>query len=158
MFYWLIKLFFIRCMQGRVCITLFIYWSDCSWVFPLCSRFPNPGCLNQLTFFDTKSNFTLHLTCQFLVTFLLKKKKDFLPSMQTSGSNSLRKWMAVNITQKNHVFSALCEFAVLKSVLPLLQFCLWCAVGFFYFFFMISCLYGVFLFLVINPCYCYCMH
>ncbi len=38
-----------------------------------------------------------------------KKKKNILPSMQPSWSNSLRKWMAVNITQKNHVFSALCE-------------------------------------------------
>lgn len=114
----------------------------------LCSRFPNPGCLNQVGLFLHK--ITFYSSFNMPISRNISAKKN-LPSMQTSGSNSLRKWMVVNITQKNHVFSALCEFAVLKV------FCLFYTSAFgvlfdyYYFFFMISCVFGVFLFLVINP-------
>lgn len=107
MLYWLIKLFFICRMQGRVCITL-IYLLK--WLYLNLPLYV-PGVWTQFAFFfDTKSIFeiiiSVHLTWQFHLNVLhwKKEKTKNLPSMQTSVSNTLREWMAVNITHKNHVF------------------------------------------------------
>lgn len=139
MLYWLIKLFFIHRMQGRVCITLFIFWSDCIWVFPIhvpdfqiqvvwtqeytFGSIQRSPCLflyilaEVFKILNTKSSVTVHLIWWFCLKFLQEMKICYKHANKwVKQPEKMDVIKAVNITQKKHVFSFICFFFLIKKV------------------------------------------